>query len=47
MRSERSRPDYADLVALDGDPLVTVHAILDGVRWVMKGGRVVVDKTKK
>ena len=37
---------YADLVALDGDPLVTVHAILDGVRWVMKGGQVVVDKTK-
>ena len=37
---------YADLVALDGDPLVTIHAILDGVRWVMKGGQVVVDKTK-
>ncbi len=35
---------YADLVAIDGDPLSDVGAIINGVRWVMKGGRVVVDK---
>ena len=37
----------ADLVAVDGDPLRTVDAVVNGVRWVMKDGRVVVDKTKK
>ncbi len=35
---------YADLVAIDGDPLSDVGAIINGVRWVMKAGRVVVDK---
>jgi imidazolonepropionase-like amidohydrolase len=35
---------YADLVAVDGDPLADVGAVVHGVRWVMKGGRVVVDK---
>ena len=36
---------YADIVAVDGDPLADVGAIVRGVRWVMKGGRVVVDST--
>lgn len=35
---------YADLVAVDGDPLADVGAVIRGVRWVMKGGRVVVEK---
>jgi imidazolonepropionase-like amidohydrolase len=37
---------YADIVAIDGDPLTDVQSIIRGVRWVMKGGRVVVDKTE-
>jgi imidazolonepropionase-like amidohydrolase len=37
---------YADIVAVEGDPLADVHALVDGVRWVMKDGRVVVDKTR-
>jgi imidazolonepropionase-like amidohydrolase len=37
---------YADIVAVDGDPLADVGAIVRGVRWVMKGGRVVVDSTE-
>jgi imidazolonepropionase-like amidohydrolase len=36
---------YADIVAVEGDPLRDVGAIVNGVRWVMKGGRVVVDST--
>jgi imidazolonepropionase-like amidohydrolase len=35
---------YADLVAVEGDPLRDIGAIVQGVRWVMKGGRVVVDR---
>ncbi len=34
----------ADIVALEGDPLVSVEAIISGVRWVMKDGKVVVVK---
>lgn len=34
---------YADIVALQGDPLADVSVVLKGVRWVMKGGQVVVD----
>jgi imidazolonepropionase-like amidohydrolase len=34
---------FADLVALDGDPLKDISAIRN-VKWVMKGGKVVVDK---
>ena len=37
---------YADVIAVEGDPLTDVSAVVRGVRWVMKGGRVVVDKTK-
>jgi imidazolonepropionase-like amidohydrolase len=36
---------FADLVAVEGDPLGDVNAVLNGVKWVMKGGAVVVDKT--
>jgi imidazolonepropionase-like amidohydrolase len=36
---------YADIVAVEGDPLTDVQALVGGVRWVMKGGRVVVDRT--
>jgi imidazolonepropionase-like amidohydrolase len=28
---------YADIVAVEGDPLTDIGAIVHGVRWVMKG----------
>jgi len=34
---------FADVVAVDGDPLADVNALINGVRWVMKDGQVVVD----
>jgi imidazolonepropionase-like amidohydrolase len=37
---------FADLVAVDGDPLADVNVTINKVVWVMKGGSVVVDKTK-
>jgi imidazolonepropionase-like amidohydrolase len=37
---------FADLVAVDGDPLGDITAVLNNVKWVMKGGTVVVDKLK-
>jgi len=37
---------YADLVAIEGDPLADINAVVNQVRWVMKGGVVVVDRTK-
>ncbi|MEA2693269.1 MAG: hypothetical protein QOJ16_2656 [Acidobacteriota bacterium] len=38
-------PGYlADLVAVEGDPLADIGTVVNGVRWVMKGGRVVVDR---
>ena len=37
---------FADIVAVEGDPLADVNALINGVRWVMKGGQVVVDKTR-
>ena len=37
---------YADLVAVDGDPTADVAAAINNVKWVMKGGRAVVDKTR-
>jgi imidazolonepropionase-like amidohydrolase len=36
---------FADIVAVQGDPLSDIQAVLKNVRWVMKGGAVVVDKT--
>jgi imidazolonepropionase-like amidohydrolase len=37
---------FADLVAVEGDPLADVNVTLNRVKWVMKGGTVVVDKTR-
>jgi imidazolonepropionase-like amidohydrolase len=37
---------FADLVAVEGDPLADIEAVVHGVRWVMKGGRVVVDRSR-
>jgi imidazolonepropionase-like amidohydrolase len=39
---------YADIVAVEGDPLSDITAVSnrENIRWVMKAGRVVVDKTK-
>ena len=36
---------FADLVAVDGDPLSDVNVLIERVKWVMKAGAVVVDKT--
>lgn len=42
-RLGRIAPGYfADLVAVDGDPTASVTAVITGVRWVMKEGKVVV-----
>ena len=35
---------YADIVAVDGDPLTDINAVVNRVRWVMKAGAVVVDR---
>jgi imidazolonepropionase-like amidohydrolase len=36
---------FADIVAVEGDPLADVNVLINKVRWVMKGGTVVVDRT--
>jgi imidazolonepropionase-like amidohydrolase len=38
---------YADLVAVDGNPLEDLEAVIHRIRWVMKGGEVVVDRTSE
>jgi imidazolonepropionase-like amidohydrolase len=40
---------YADIVAVQGDPLANITAAskAENIRWVMRAGRVVVDKTKR
>ena len=35
---------FADLAAVEGDPLSDIKVVIDNVRWVMKDGQVVVDK---
>lgn len=35
---------FADVVAVEGDPLSDIQVAIDKVRWVMKGGQVVVNK---
>ncbi len=35
---------YADLVAVEGDPLADIDVVVSKVKWVMKGGTVVVNK---
>ena len=38
---------FADIAAVEGDPLADIEAAIHKVRWVMKGGSVVVDRTKE
>jgi len=38
--------NYADIVAVEGDPLADINVVINKVRWVMKGGVVVVGNTK-
>jgi imidazolonepropionase-like amidohydrolase len=35
---------FADLVAVEGDPLADINVVLNHVQWVMKDGAVVVDR---
>jgi len=35
---------YADMIAVEGDPVTDITAVTHHVRWVMKAGHVVVDK---
>jgi len=35
---------YADIVAVEGDPLRDINAVIKGIRWVMRNGTVVVDR---
>ncbi|HXY26308.1 MAG TPA: amidohydrolase family protein [Candidatus Acidoferrum sp.] len=37
---------FADLVAVEGDPLADIDVAINHVKWVMKAGVVVADKTK-
>jgi len=37
---------FADIVALDGDPLQDIGVVIRNIRWVMKGGKVMVDRTR-
>ena len=44
-RSGRIAPGFhADIVPVDGDPLQDILAVINGVKWVMKDGKLVVDK---
>ena len=38
---------FADIVAVDGDPLKDIGVVIDKVRWVMTGGRVVKNEDVK
>ena len=41
------KPGYfADICAVEGNPLDNIDVAINNVRWVMKAGAVVVDKTK-
>jgi imidazolonepropionase-like amidohydrolase len=38
---------FADIVAVEGDPLKDIDVVIHHVVWVMKGGQVVVDVRKR
>lgn len=38
---------FADIVAVEGDPSKDINVVTKNVKWVMKAGNVVVNKTKK
>jgi len=38
---------YADIVAVKGNPLEDINAVIKHVKWVMKGGEIMIDKTDK
>jgi len=38
---------FADIVAVDGDPLADINNVINRVVWVMKGGSVVVDASER
>ncbi len=38
---------FADIIAVEGDPLANIRLVTRDVRWVMKGGVIVVDKRPK
>ena len=47
-RLGRLKPGYlADIAAIDGNPLENIDVAIQKVRWVMKAGAVMVDKTKQ
>jgi imidazolonepropionase-like amidohydrolase len=37
---------FADIDAVEGDPLADISVAIYKVKWVMKGGVVVIDKTR-
>ena len=37
---------YADVVAVEGDPLADIEVVLQRVWWVLQGGRVVMDRSE-
>jgi imidazolonepropionase-like amidohydrolase len=44
-RLGRLAPGFiADIVAVEGDPLQNIETLFDGVRWVMRAGKVVVSR---
>ncbi len=38
---------FADIIAVEGDPIKDINVVMHQVKWVMKGGQVIIDKTKK
>jgi imidazolonepropionase-like amidohydrolase len=37
---------FADIAAVEGDPLADINVVINNVKWVMKGGAIVIDRTK-
>jgi imidazolonepropionase-like amidohydrolase len=43
----RIAPGYrADIVAVEGNPLERIDVLFSGVRWVMRDGTVLIDRTR-